>query len=141
MNKINFKKVNKKIELSDLMDFEIQFGFTIPEHYKSFLIENNGGVPVERVFWNGELELGVGAFYSLKHGDSNLGDILNIVYGDNSLPRFFLPFAHTRGGSDYVIDLREKRLNDIYIYHYDGSEPFKIANSFEEFINNLEKGE
>jgi hypothetical protein len=35
--------------------------------------------------------------------------------------------------------MKEENFGEVYLFHFDGSEPFKIANSFEEFIDNLQE--
>lgn len=139
MKTITLKLQQEKISLFEVEQFEVDNGFILPISFKQFLVQNNGGVPKERIFWDGVLESGVSYFYPLIYGENTIEKIINSIHRDDALPNSFLPFASTGGAGDYTISMNKDSFGAIYIFHYDGSEPFKIANSFEMFINQLEE--
>ena len=142
MKKIALKHQEEKVTIQEVEQFESDHVFKLPNSYKQFLAQNNGGVPKEKIFWDGEIESGVFYFYPLKYGDTNALEHIIPVLHDNEekiLPVTYFPFARTAGGSIYAFSMESKNYGEVYIFHYDDSEPFKMANSFEEFINYLEE--
>ena len=139
MKKINLEHQQEKVTITEVEQFESDIGFKLPKSYKQFLTQNNGGVPRERIFWDGEIESGVSYFYPLKHGKNTIEKIIGLIHREDALPKTFLPFASTGGAGNYVISMNTDSFGEVYVFHYDGSEPFKMANSFEEFINYLEE--
>lgn len=128
------------IEL-DILNFENKNNYKLPLSYKDFLLKNNGGVPNENIFWNGVIEADVAYFYSLKYGNNNIESVMSNIHRDDALPKTFLPFASSGGGSMYAFSMEKTGYGEIYLFHFDGSDPFKLCESFEDFINNLEEDE
>ncbi len=68
MKKITLEYQEKKVTNEEIETFLSINNFKIPNSYKESLIFNNGGVPLENMFVNNDLESGVSRFYSLKYG-------------------------------------------------------------------------
>ena len=130
------KNKEKFLKLIEIEGFEKEYKLNLPQNYKQFLLKNNGGVPKENVFWDGELEMGVSYFYPLKYGETKLENIIEVIWREDALPKEYFPFASTGGAGDYAFSLNNE---EVYLFNYDGSEPFKVTNSFEEFIGYLEE--
>lgn len=141
MKKITLELQEKKVTLDEINSFEKEYDFKLIKSYKLFLKENNGGVPIENIFWNGDIESGVSVFFPLKYGRNTLENIVSNIHREDALPKTYFPFASTGGVSIYTFSMKKENFGEIYIFNFDGSEPFKIANSFEEFIDILEIGE
>ena len=139
MKKITLKHQEEKVTIPEVEQFELDNGFKLPISYKQFLAQNNGGVPKERIFWDGEIESRVSYFYPLKYGENTIEKVIGLIHREDALPNTFLPFASTGGAGDYTISMNDDSFGKVYVFHYDDSEPFKMANSFEEFINYLEE--
>ncbi|CAL2091531.1 SMI1_KNR4 domain-containing protein [Tenacibaculum sp. 190524A02b] len=139
MRKITLEFQEKKLNIEDISTFEKEYKFVLPESYKKFLLENNGGIPKESIFWDGTIESHVSNFYSLKYGNVTLENIIKEIHREDALPTIFFPFASTGGGGDYAFSLKDSNFGEVYLFHYDGSEPFKICSSFDDFIKSLEE--
>lgn len=53
----------KQVTRSEINAFEKANNFKLVKNYKSFLAKNNGGVPVENMFYDGNIESGVTLFF------------------------------------------------------------------------------
>ena len=139
MKKITLKLQEEKITLEYLNSFENTYNFNIPNSYKEFLVENNGGIPVEKIFWDGEIECYVPHFYSLKNGEYPIEEIIKELHREDALPTYFFPFASTGGAGSYAFSMKNEDFGAVYVFHFDGSEPLKLTDSFEDFINAMEE--
>ncbi|EDP96807.1 SMI1/KNR4 family protein [Kordia algicida OT-1] len=138
MKKITLELQEKKVTLNEINSFEKEYGFKLINSYKSFLTENNGGVPIENIFWDGNIASGVSVFFPLKYGKNSLENTISYLHREDALPKTYFPFASTGGASIYAFSMKKENFGEVYIFNFDGSEPFKITNSFEEFIESLE---
>ena len=109
--------------------------------YKQFLLKNNGGIPKENIFWDGNIESRISFFFPLKYGEHTIENVISNIHREDALPSMYFPFADTRGGAIYSFSMSNDNFGEVFLFHFDGSEPLKISNSFEEFINNLEEDE
>lgn len=145
MKKIEFKTQKPKISINQINSFEqeySQYNIQLPNDYKYFLINNsNGGRPIQRIYWDEkeELELGIAFFYSINEGNYPLNKMIENIYIDETIPEGYFPFASNGGSGQYVFSMKDSDFGCIYIVYSDSIEPFKICNSFEEFINRLEE--
>ena len=141
MKNINLRAQEKSVGLMEINQFELDNGFKLPKSYKTFLSNSNGGVPRERIYWDpeNELELGISHFESLKYGSYPLEDILENVYTNETVPRGFVPFASDGGSGQYILSTNSEDFGEIYVIYSDSEEPFKLCDSFDDFINRLEE--
>ena len=139
MKNITLQYSEQLLKISEIELLEAQNNFKIVQSYKQFLLKNNGGVPKENVFWDGELEMGVSYFYPLKYGEHTIEEVIENIHREDALPKEYFPFASTGGGSIYAFSMLDDNFGEVYLFHFDGSEPFKVTNSFEEFIGYLEE--
>lgn len=137
----------------DISKFEGNFNVKLPEDYKSFLIENNGGYPAELLFTPDFVEIDptvkaenrqgtdVEKFLSLSEVSFEYEDILNEDY----IPNEYVPIACTSFGNLLLIYVSsEKQYGGVYFANHDlydsNNDCFtisKVANSFSAFINSL----
>jgi cell wall assembly regulator SMI1 len=129
--------------------FEKQIGYTLPDVYKEFLLQYNGGRPDNKN----------NTFYILQQSGS---DILNFFFGLNiidfecydllthrswmvgRMPISLLCIGSDPGGNLICISLAIKTYGQIYFWDHEleGSvNVFFLSNSFEEFVNSLEDEE
>ncbi len=139
MKKIKLRLIAESITLEEVNQFELGVLGELPDEYKNFLVENNGGFPREKMFINEEFECDVSLFYSLKHGKYNLEGVLDRVYDDNGLNNSYFPFASSGSGSLYVFSLKEKDYGVVYLDHMDDSDIVKLSDSFSGFLDNLQE--
>lgn len=136
------------IDLAQIREYEEKIGVPLPDDYRQFLIENNGGYPEPDSFNYKEKE-GVGSStvqgflgFNLSDGN-NVYDFLEHWTIDN-----MVPIAFDSCGNLIVMNLAEK---EGYVFFWDHEEEDEInlahinndiqliANSFTEFINSLYK--
>lgn len=139
MKNITLFNTKEAITYQEISNFEKENNYNLPQSYKDFLVNNNGGVPKENIFWDGELETGISFFYPLKYGKNTVENVIDNIVREDALPKHYFPFASTGGSGVYTFSMINENLGEIYLFHFDGSEPMKIAKSFEDFINNLEE--
>jgi hypothetical protein len=127
------------------------WGFRLPNEYKNFLIEYNGGEPVPNGFSFKNLpENGsyIDVFFGiLKHDNNNL--LVNMEMYKNRIPNNFIPIGDDPGGNLILISVKNKDRGKIYFWDHemeanteageiaDYTNLTLIADSFDEFMNGL----
>jgi len=127
----------QKLTIEELQDFENKLDTKLPESYKEFILENNGGIPEKRYFG----DYAISRFFSIKYGeDGGKIEYVKRVLG-NAIPKEFLPMADDEGGWLFCLSLAEDTYGQIYFCPLDRNEVELIANSFEEFLGGLTEEE
>lgn len=142
----NIERTNGHLEESYLETQEQFFNFKFPKDYRLFLLENNGGVTNKKIF-----------FYKNSKND---GSILDRLFGFTPKPHYniliyfkaykgripynMFPIGYDPGGNLILISVEGPNYGKIYYWdHEQETEPADysnltlIADSFDEFINNL----
>lgn len=150
---VTLRDIGKKIDILEIQAFEKKFGKELPEEYKEFLINNNGGYPTEIMFTPDFIEIdpmtlekreqgtNVENFFSLNEVAFEYEDILD----ENYIAPEYIPFARTAFGNLLLIYVgSEKDYGGIYFSNHDlfdsNNNCFtlsKMTNSFSEFIDSL----
>ena len=145
------KLVDKGADLkaAQIEEFEELFKISIPEAYKTFLVNENGGRPVPATILlktdDSERPFDVEEFLRLEPEDETWGLRSVRLTCLDRIPSELLAIARD-GGEDFIcIGLSGKRVGEIYIWWSEGQcypdeEPTfenveKIADSFGEFIS------
>jgi hypothetical protein len=149
-NMLKIIEPNKKISIEDINNFEKEFKIKIPDDYKEFLLEHNGGEPEDDMIFDYDDELFGGfsilSFRSLKsirnelkrYTENPKEDYLETI--KNKLFTFCLTtfnfqlcmgFGKKNKGKIYILD-REEIYNTPFIL---------ISNSFTEFMSSFVKQE
>lgn len=83
---------------NDISTLEIQLKLKLPESFKKFLIKNNGGYPIDELFFRG---YEIDEFFSIKYGEETIREQLRILtnFFDNEKS---VPFADSNGGIIYI---------------------------------------
>ena len=136
---------NEKVYPANIKTFEDKYSVTLPEEYKVFLLEYNGGDVDPNVF-----------SISDEHGES----ALNILYGldavseyddlsnvfdslEGELPQELLSIGDDAGGNQICIGVSGKYVNKVYIWMHDIEEDehmtnvFFLSGNFNEFLDSL----
>lgn len=148
---LSFSKTYPPTSESEINDFEQKWNINLPENYKNFLLENNGGRPAEDLTFpiknDPPLNLGViNFFYGINAGEHNDLDKEMRVHEDR-VPKGFVPIAGDPMGNEICLAVSGEHEGEVYFWEHeeeaeDGEEPtmqnmYLVANSFEEFLNNL----
>lgn len=142
---IEFDTANEPISEECLADFEKRYGITLPEQYKHFLRQHNGGRPVLGEFivpnWGDSIPnnfygIGSGDIYNIERCISSFGDVI---------PAEMIPIADDPGGNQICIGVVGSARGRIYFWAHDDwddddnpSAPVEIAPSLDEFFRACE---
>ena len=148
---MEFIETYKSISDSDLLNVESDLGFKLPDDYRSFLLQHNGGRPVlAGVRYENEHFDFVGYFYGVR-GETYHDDLIR-QYKEHMgmIPLGYLPIADSPGGDAFCISLKEPSIGAIFHWdheeaNYDG-EPWeynmtKLAPSLAVFLAELRDGD
>jgi hypothetical protein len=129
---------------SQVADLESRIGLPLPDDYRRFLLENNGGSPTPDVIKvNGiqgsETDLGV--FFGIDRSIESENIEWNLHVMSDRVGRPLMPIADDSGGNVFFLSLSGHDRNSIY-YHYfwgpgaDG-ELYLVATSFTSFLEKI----
>ena len=152
MEKIILNDIGEKINISQIEDFEKNIGKKLPDDFKEFMLENNGGCPEEELFTqnfnmiNPETSeeitqsIDIAEFMSLNDIEFEYDEIIDT--GD--IPQGYLPFGYTSFDNLFLICLNQDNYGAIYYVNHDFFDDStgrfvisKICNSFSDFIESL----
>lgn len=140
-----------KIDDKELSDLETRLKMKLPNDYKKFLLQNNGGIPIPNVFdfidGDGQNSNSlVHYFYAVynDNGHDNLENNYNFFKSERRIPSNILPIAEDPFGNMICISVSGDDYGKVYFWDHElegQSESYDnislIASSFDEFINNL----
>jgi hypothetical protein len=135
-----------------IAQFEARWGVMLPLEYKQFLLTSNGGMPIPENFeipgFHGQGSA-LTSFYGIHDGpEHNRLDRACEVHKDR-IPADLIPIAWDAFGNEVCIGWKGKRRGKIYFWDHedeldenglhrqDYSNVFLVANSLDEFLNNL----
>jgi len=136
---VTISDVGPLIQPVDLLDFEHLVGCKLPDGYKQFLLQHNGGLPspwcavpisVQGESPNQDIQV----FFGIGRGPEDLTfqvESMRKDYGRQDL----IPIAITSGGKIYVILVSAEEAR---VYLFDPWDPdalVAVAKSFEEFLS------
>ena len=125
-----------------LNSFELEHGITLPDDYRSFLMEHNGGKPSPAVVTIPDCsqESIIDHFLGLGRDGEDLEDWVCEL--QDEMPSGFLPIGFDPGGNAILLDV-----NDGVIYYWDSARFFDassddentywVANSFSDLLRGL----
>ena len=133
-----------KLDLQTLDDFVKKYSLILPDDYKKFLLEHNGGAPVPST--NKTPETFVQWIYGIHQEDWASLEWKIEIY-DERMPSNTLPIASDPGGNQFLLSLRPDSYGEIWFWDHENEsetnarEYFdnirKSASSFSDFINDL----
>jgi hypothetical protein len=143
-----------KLSEAELVKFEEQIGFTLPESYRNFLLVYNGGEPSPYFHkvpkWHFQQSLVV-EFKGIDPCSEyvDLGEAIELL--QDRLPKGFIPIGGDPGGNYVLISLDGSTRGKIYFWdHEDEPEDctenlsdypniYWLADDFKNFLNNLKE--
>ena len=140
MAQVKVIEFEQSISNKDINDFEKKYRISLPSEYIEFLKKNNGGVPICKNWKNGDKELLVHGFYSLKYGELCLEDAFDDLINQDVIPSYLIPFAFDPFGNVFCISNDKTDLGTIYRWVHDTAfDPIEeIAKSLNEFLTSFE---
>lgn len=123
---INFENTGSPLTAVQIRALERKLGASLPEDYKQFLRETNGGRPPETALCVpvAEEEVLVDFLFGLGR-EPGISEWLTELRRD--MPAGFIPIAKDPGGNIYIMDLNLN--NHGVIYYWDKSHSFPTSNS------------
>jgi hypothetical protein len=148
---VRILKPNEKVALKAIEAFEANIAKKLPNDYKMFLLEFNGGEPESNEFSVPKAKTGssVRMFYGLidKHKEGDLFHEHKIMF--DRVPANFLPIGGDSCGNCICLSLHSDTFGQVFFWDHeleaDEGEPatfsnlFRIGNSFTEFFENLKQ--
>lgn len=136
---------NGPLAIERVEKFEAALGTRLPEQYRSFLQEFNGGRPVPKMFTISE-EQGpdiIRMFFGIGNEYGNLEE--NYKVYEDRVPIGFVPIASDPGGNIICIGTDEEFTGKIYFWDHeeepddpeDMTNVYLLADSFNEFLEQL----
>lgn len=124
---MRFKRQHRPVTRQQMADFERERGIRLPDGYRQFLLDYNGGYAPDPGYldvpgWN---ETVLQAFLGVDTGGSYSFARENFHDLSPWLDQHFFPFAEDPGGQVFVIDLRQKTYGKVYVRDHDS--PRNIA--------------
>lgn len=149
MKKIDVTKSRAALSGPDISRVEKQLGVVLPDDYRKFLLQHNGGRPKLKVFpIYGDLaddQALLEHFYCISDGDEY--DLArNEISLRGRLPKDMLAIGEDPGGNYICISLSNKDFGRIYYWDHEGelenittgqSNLYFVANSFGELLELL----
>lgn len=142
---VEFRRRGPAISESDVAEFEERVGHRLPDDYRVFMLESNGGVPRANYLPSNE-NVGVRAFFML--GDDPhyaIGEMLRVFEG--RYPVGMLPVAEDSSGNLLLIDVGRQEMGSVWFWEHEfeaeDDEPprpdniTRIASSFHELLDAL----
>ena len=125
------------------MNFEKSLGITLPDDYKQFLLQNNGGYPSEElVFTLDDSQSVLSHFYTLGLPTDDilsLEECLKQFVVTRRIESNYLPIADDAFGNQLCLRLSGREHGQVYFWDHEANEGkmTKIADSFTSFCQSL----
>ncbi len=153
---MKMKKINNPINEKDIVKFEQQIGASLPNDYKSFLLNFNGGKPEHYIFPETDklYSLAIDKLYGLntENKTSNLYWNYDILNGYQRIMDQFIPIGSAINGDQFVLGISGDFTGKVYLWDHNQEIPYdefvenklpenmyKLTDSFDEFMNKLEE--
>ena len=142
----NMMKENKPITEAQLIEFEQYVDAKLPEDYRRFLLDCNGGYPDRAYSFIPEENAPIIVDYFYGIGDS-VNDMKR-VYDDYEgvLPNGFISIGDDPGGDEFILGLSEsEHEGQVFFWLHDQphdeemENTYFISNSFNEFFDDLKE--
>lgn len=146
---MNISDSKDKLTATDIENFEKKIKHLLPDDYKKFLLENNGGHPENCVFSyamdDKENESLVNIFNAIYTGKTyNLLIDYEYYQEQKRIPKNMLPIADDPFGNLICLSISGKDYGSVYFWDHElevlrpaFENLFLISDSFQDFIDNL----
>lgn len=144
---MDFDDTGKKTTRGKIRQFEITYGISLPDDYKSFLLKFNGGYPSDDLAFNIEedgTDSVLSHFYELgKSTDEiqSLEECISDLVQTGFIPPNYLPIADDAFGNQICVGLSEEIFGQIFFWDHEGNDQtmVRVASNFQSFLEGLKK--
>jgi cell wall assembly regulator SMI1 len=139
---IQIAEQNRQLEPNDLARIEDEMGRPLPEAYRAFLLENNGGRPKPDTIDIPEAHFSptdVKIFYGL-YDELDAGNLLwRLDWLEGCLENHLLPIAGDSFGNSFFLVLDDEDYGQVYYFHAVEipPKPYFVAKDFNEFLSKI----
>lgn len=140
--KIDIDVPNRPTNEEQVSHLESITGLCLPKSYKNFLLEQNGGIPVNGVFGYGEGGSSGVVFFGVCLPEKYNDILCNYEIYKDRIPEGLFPIGSDPGGNLICIDLESPA--GVYFWEHEkegrslsSNGVFKLSGSFDEFIDSL----
>jgi hypothetical protein len=143
-------EVGPHIEEGRVSEFEKLIGAKLPDEYRRFLIDTNGGQPRDRMFSYGDGTTTLNALDGLDHENEALDLMTYWEMEKERIPQELLSIGHDDGGAMVALVLSGPRCGQVWfctderptgsnprVGWFDRRDVWKVADSFEAFMAGL----
>lgn len=125
--KTTITEQEKSLTLTDIIEVENQFNFTMPESLKKLYLKYNGGVVEGKNYYE---------INSIKYGEVLLEETIDsLQISEQQISKEYLPFANTAVGHIICMYVGDGIKNgQVYLFRHDEMEPIFYNNTLEEFL-------
>jgi len=148
------RQPGKQLNQDDILVLNRKLISPVPDEYRDFLIQNNGGEPKESTLTFDAKKLGIngeelGYFYGIDTESENIIDTIDNL--SHVLPKNLIPIVDTPGGNYFLLSVNPNTYGKIYYKDHEVEDSFDfddskndlpesmvlVANLFSEFIDKL----
>lgn len=133
------------ISAERLGEFEAKYSLKLPDDYRTFLLDHNGGKPKPNINKNPETD--IQWIYGIHHAEYWASLEEHIATYENRIPSKTVPIANDSLGNLFLLSLREETYGEIWFWDHEnesdtsGKEYYDnievSASSFKDFLTNL----
>ena len=136
MNNVIWKRVKKLTSINNINKFEKDYGITLPDLLKKFIISNNGGRPNLDIIKTEEgKEVEIKSLLSFNKED--IENIYNVIdYFKKEFNGELVPIASEPSGDYFCVDISK---GSILYWEQETSKVIFISKNLNEFIDKLYK--
>ncbi|WP_428738567.1 SMI1/KNR4 family protein [Sulfurimonas sp.] len=151
---MKIKNTNDLIKESDIQEFEKTINTALPQEYRNFLLEFNGGQPVLYIFPESEVlhSIPVNTLYGLKVKESYNDLEKNYAIYDGRIMNSFIAIGSDPSGNQFCLGITGIFKDKVYIWDHNQEidewefienklpeNMYLLSDSFHNFINQLEE--
>ena len=138
------RKTGPRLSVSQIADLESRIGTPLPDQYRQFLLENNGGRPAPDIvdvdgIPGASTDLQV--FFGISRDIESSNIDWNIDARSDQVDRRLLPIACDSGGNIFFVSLTGSDRDSVYYHFFWGpggdGELHLVATSFASFLEKI----
>lgn len=133
---ITVKNSSFKVSIEDVQALEYKYEIELPEDYKHFLLNNNGGIPDRVYYIENDADLVVNFFLSLGSEKYSLEEYIE-AWREEGLSGEFVPIGEDAFGNLICIACKGNKKGQLYFWNHEFPEIRLIAPSFNHLLLNL----